>query len=167
MPVLVVVTELASPVADVLAASLDLDVEVAAGRRHHVHTVPDGEGSRVRGRIGVGERVRWRATVFGMLPVIHSSVIDEVAPDDGDGGARFTDSMVRGAFRRFRHEHTLEALPHNRCRMTDRLAWTSPLGGLGRVADAVFVRRVLAGLLADRNGEIARRLGPPMPPQQH
>lgn len=158
MPVLVVVTDLSASVGDVLATSLDLDVEVAAARRHHVHPVPDGKGSRLRGRIGTGERVRWRARIFGVLPVRHTSVIDEVVPDDGHGGARFTDSMTSGAFRRFRHEHTLDALPHNGCRMTDRLSWESPLGPLGRVADEVFVRRVLAGLLADRNAEICRRL---------
>ena len=73
MPVLRAVTDLDADVAGALAASLDLDVEVAAGRRHRVRPVPAGPGSRTAGAIGPGERVRWSARLFGVLPVRHTS----------------------------------------------------------------------------------------------
>jgi hypothetical protein len=42
--------------------------------------------------------------------------------------------------------------------MDDHVRWRSPLGPLGRTADAVFVRRALLALLRARNAEIARRV---------
>lgn len=66
--------------------------------------------------------------------------------------------MEGGAFHTFRHEHRLEPLLDNGSRMTDLVSWTSPWGVLGRLADAVVVRRALTGLIADRNAEIERRV---------
>ena len=164
MPTLTVVTDLDADVATALDTSLDLDVEVDAGRRHRVRPVDAGPGSRTTGRIGVGEQVRWSVRLHGLVPLRHTTRILELEEDLPGGGARFVDAMVSGAFASFRHEHDLQPLPAGpggapRTRMTDRMTWRSPLGPLGRVADAVLVRRTLAGLLADRNAEIARRLG--------
>lgn len=163
VPTIEASTDLPGDVATVLAVSLDLDVERAAGRRHRVRPVPAGPGSRTSGRIGAGERVRWSLRLHGLVPLRHTTEILEVDEATPGGGARFVDAMVSGAFATFRHEHLFDPLPPSptgapRTRSTDRMTWTSPLGPLGRVADAVLVRRTLEGLLADRNAEIARRL---------
>ncbi|TNM68505.1 SRPBCC family protein [Streptomyces sp. NP160] len=164
MPTIEASTDLPGDVATVLDVSLDLDVELAAGRRHRVHPVPAGPGSRTSGRIGAGERVRWSLRLYGVVPLRHTTQILEVTERTSSGGASFVDAMVSGAFSSFRHEHLFTPLPaaadgSPRTRSTDRMTWTSPLGPLGRLADAVLVRRTLVGLLADRNAEIARRLG--------
>ncbi|MGQ7297399.1 SRPBCC family protein [Quadrisphaera sp. KR29] len=163
MPTIEASTDLPGDVATVLDVSLDLDVERAAGRRHRVRPVPAGPGSRTGGRIGAGERVRWSLRLYGVVPLRHTTQILEVVRQTPDGGARFVDAMVSGAFSSFRHEHLYEPLPvapgaPPRTRATDRMTWTSPLGPLGRLADALVVRRALQGLLADRNAEIGRRL---------
>ena len=158
-PTLHVVTELPAPVSEVLDASLELDVEVVAGRRYGVRPVPAGPGSRTTGRIGLGETVTWSVRLAGVVPVRHTSRIVELVEDDGAGGARFVDVMDRGLFAGFRHEHELAPLPAGGgTRMTDRMSWRSPLGPLGRLADAAFVRQTLDRLLRDRNAEIARRV---------
>ena len=163
MPTIEVSTDLPADVATALAVSLDLDVERVAGRRHRVRAVPAGEGSRTTGRIAAGERVRWALRLYGVVPLRHTTEILELQPELPGGRARFVDAMVSGAFASFHHEHLFDPLPPGpegspRSRSTDRMTWVSPLGPLGRVADVLFVRPTLAGLLRDRNAEIGRRV---------
>jgi ligand-binding SRPBCC domain-containing protein len=58
--------------------------------------------------------------------------------------------MVRGAFRRFRHEHQFLAVEPG-TEMVDIFDYTSPLGPLGRLADRLFLRQYMNRLLRDRN----------------
>jgi len=158
-PHLHVVTRVPAPVATVLAASLDLDVELAAVRRYGVRTGPPG--SRTAGPIGLGETVTWQLRPAGVRVPLHTSRIVELVEDDGEGGAWFIDAMERGLFTAFRHVHRLTpAGPDGRegTVLHDDVRWRSPLGVLGRAADAVFVRRALRTLLLRRNEEIARHL---------
>lgn len=158
MPTLTATTDLDAEVATALAVNLDLDVQVAAFARHAVHPVP-GPGLRTRGRIGDGERVRWSARLFGVVPVRHTSEITVL--EDGHDRARFVDVMVAGAFASYRHRHTFLRLGAGRTRQLDEVSWTSPLGVLGRLADAVVLRRVVAALLGARNAEVLRRVASP------
>lgn len=149
MPEIVQRTMVRAPVAEVFDMSLDLDVERVAGKRYKVKAV-EGAG-RTSGRIELDEKVQWRLRLLG-LRVTHTSHITAL-----DRPRRFVDEMESGAFRAFRHEHTYEPEGPAMTIMTDRMAWTSPYGLLGRVADLLFVRRTLRQLLADRNSEIVRR----------
>ena len=155
MPVLTATTDLDADVAEALRVNLDLDVEVAAFRRHAVRPVT-GPGLRAGGHIDSGERVRWSARLFGVVPVRHTSEIAVL--EEGPDRARFVDTMVAGAFAAYRHEHTFVRIAPGRTRQVDAMSWTSPLGPLGRAADALAVRRVMAALLRARNEEVARRL---------
>lgn len=161
-PVHEVERRLPAPVPDVLAVSLDLDVELAAGARFGLRALPDGPRSRTAGRIGLGESVTWSLRFGGLFPLRHSSCIVELVEDDGAGRACFVDEMRRGLFAAFRHEHVLEPVRLDDrsagTLMRDRMVWRSPLGALGRLADAVFVRRTLQALLRARNDEIGRRI---------
>jgi len=167
MPVLDVVTHVEGSPSEALAVSLDLGVELESGRRHRIRALDRGPGSRTEGSIAEGQQVTWAGRLYGVVPFRHTSVIDRVVADDGCGGAFFTDSMRSGLFASFRHEHRFEPLvaasvPGSeagaRTRMTDHVVWQSPLGPLGRVADAAFVRRALVALVADRNAVVAGRL---------
>jgi hypothetical protein len=157
-------SRLPAPVADVLAASLDLDVELAAVRRYGVRTGP-GAGARTAGRIGLDETVTWQLRPGGRVGLpLHTSRIVELVEDDGAGGARFVDAMERGLFAEFRHEHVLTPVgdgPAAGTLMQDLVSWRSPLGVLGRTADVLVVRRTLLALLRARNAEIARRVAHP------
>ena len=62
---------------------------------------------------------------------------------------RFRDVMERGPFAHFEHDHEF-VRRGERTVMLDRLAFASPLGVLGRIADALVMRRHLARLLAVR-----------------
>ncbi|GAB7193293.1 hypothetical protein NUM3379_40020 [Kineococcus sp. NUM-3379] len=148
MPLLVVRTFVRADVEAVFDLALDLDVEVAAGRRLGIRAV----AGRTSGRIGLGERVRWEGRLLGLLPVSHTS---EIVVLERPG--LFVDEMRAGLFARYRHEHRFEVEGPGGTIMTDRVSWRSPLGPLGFLADAAYVRRTLLALLAARNEEIVRR----------
>ena len=63
---------------------------------------------------------------------------------------RFRDSMVRGAFARFDHDHCF-AVDADGTIMRDRFDFTSPLGPLGRLADALVLTRYMRRFLVERN----------------
>ena len=58
--------------------------------------------------------------------------------------------MVKGAFAGFTHTHLFEPVAPDSTRMTDRFDYRSPLGPLGRVADAIFLERYMTRFLAER-----------------
>lgn len=53
------------------------------------------------------------------------------------------DELLRGPFPAWRHEHRFAELPGGRTRLTDHVEYRLPAGALGRMADALFVRRLL------------------------
>jgi ligand-binding SRPBCC domain-containing protein len=73
-------------------------------------------------------------------------------------GARFADVQVRGPYRSWHHTHAFE--PHaDGTLVRDTVRYELPLGALGRVAHAAFVRRDLERIFDFRHQEVARRLG--------
>lgn len=159
VPTLTATTDLPADVEAALAANLDLDVEVVAFARHRLRPVT-GEGLTTTGVIGDGQRVRWAARLFGVVPVRHTSRIAVL--QRGPRRARFVDTMVSGTFAAYAHEHTFVALPTGDgppvTRQVDAMTWTSPLGPLGAVADVLVVRAVMRHLLRARNAEVSARL---------
>jgi ligand-binding SRPBCC domain-containing protein len=64
--------------------------------------------------------------------------------------AKFVDEMESGPFHRWRHEHRFEDSDGSTL-MSDVIAYELPLGPLGRLADALFVRRHLTHLVQQHN----------------
>jgi ligand-binding SRPBCC domain-containing protein len=99
------------------------------------------------GLLGPGDEVTWRARHFGVWQTLSSRMISFERP------RHFRDSMVEGAFRRFDHDHFFE-VERGGTTMRDVFDYTSPLGALGRVADALFLERYMRRFLEIRNREI-------------
>jgi ligand-binding SRPBCC domain-containing protein len=64
---------------------------------------------------------------------------------------RFVDEQVTGPFARWQHEHRFEPLPDGRTRLRDIVEYEPPFGILGRIADALFIRRRLTAQFAYRH----------------
>lgn len=66
---------------------------------------------------------------------------------------RFVDRQVpgQGPFAFWEHEHRFEELGPERSRLTDTIQYRVPFGPLGRLADALFVRRELNAMFAFRH----------------
>jgi ligand-binding SRPBCC domain-containing protein len=114
---------------------------------HTISTQHTGEraiAGVTTGLIGLGETVTWQAKHFGIWQTLTSKITEFDRP------IYFVDEMVQGAFNRFRHEHRFE--PRNGSTlMTDVFDYTSPLGPLGKLADALVLRKYMTQLLEERN----------------
>lgn len=145
MPVLELRTLIRAPAARCfdLARSVDLHVQSTA------RTGERAVAGVTRGLIGPGERVTWRARHFGVWQELTSEITQYDRP------RHFRDSMVRGAFAGFDHDHYFSETD-GVTEMLDRFAFRSPLGLLGRIADALVLTRYLRSFLAERNAEILR-----------
>jgi ligand-binding SRPBCC domain-containing protein len=145
MPVIVLRTRVAAPPARCFDLARDVDLHqrsTAASRERAVAGV-------TAGLLGAGDEVTWEATHFGVRQRLTSRITEFDPPK------RFVDEMVRGAFRRFRHEHQFVSVPDG-TEMVDIFDYTAPLGPLGRLADGLFLRRYMTTLLRERNAYLKR-----------
>jgi ligand-binding SRPBCC domain-containing protein len=66
----------------------------------------------------------------------------------------FRDSQIRGAFKRFDHDHFFFGVRDTFTRMVDQFDYQSPLGVVGRMADLLFLEKYMRNLLQKRNDVI-------------
>jgi ligand-binding SRPBCC domain-containing protein len=99
------------------------------------------------GLIGLDEEVTWRATHFGVRQNLTSRITAFTRP------THFRDSMVRGAFARFDHDHYFEA-HGTRTLMVDVFDFTAPWGWLGGAISNSFLVRYMRKLLERKNRTI-------------
>ena len=137
-------TWIAAPAERCFDAARDLDLHV----KSVAHTNERAVAGRTSGLIELGEEVTWRARHFGITQHFTSRITGFDRP------RWFQDVMQRGAFRSFVHDHYFDSVGA-RTKMIDVLAFSAPLGLLGRIAEKLFLRRYLRRLLATRGRVIA------------
>lgn len=122
-----------------LARSIDAHVASATGTDEHP---VEGKG-KTSGLMELGDEVTWRARHFGVVQELTSRITAFDRP------RHFRDSMVRGAFARFDHDHYFDE-DGNETVARDVFDFDAPLGPLGRIADGVFLRRYMQRFLEER-----------------
>lgn len=140
MPVIELTTSIAAPIERVFDLARSIDLHIAS-------TVGTGEravAGVTSGLIGPGDEVTWRARHFGVWQKLTVRITAFERP------TRFTDTMLRGAFRCMEHNHIFEASSAGTT-MRDVFTYESPLGILGRIADFLFLKRYLRAFLLERN----------------
>ena len=75
-----------------------------------------------------------------------------------DPPRRFVDVQVRGPYALWEHTHTFEPLGERAVAIRDRVRYALPLGVLGRLAHAAFVRRDLERIFTYRSQAVAAAL---------
>ena len=143
MPTIVLVTLIHAPPERCFDLSRSVDLHVLSTRQTGERAV----GAVTSGLLGLGEEVTWSARHFGIRQTLTSRITAFDRPH------HFRDSMVRGAFRRFDHDHVFAPRGEG-TEMRDVFDFESPLGPLGRLVDAVVLEKYLRGLLKRRNEEI-------------
>ncbi|WP_159020991.1 SRPBCC family protein [Algibacter sp. L3A6] len=108
------------------------------------HTNEEAIAGKTSGLIGMNESVTWRAKHFGVYQNLTSKITEYNRPK------YFTDQMVKGAFKEFKHEHHFEEL-NDETLMTDLFYYKSPFGMLGEIADKLFLKKYMIELLTERN----------------
>ena len=146
MPRIEIETMVHAPVAVVFDLSRSIEIHQLSQSRHSERAI----GGRTSGLVEAGESVTWEAVHFWKRQRLTSRIVEMRAPH------YFRDSMVSGAFARFDHDHTFEAIAADRTRIRDVFDFTSPCGILGRIADRLVLTRYMTRLLAERNREIKR-----------
>ena len=130
-----------------------IDIVFDLSRSIDLHTVSTEQtnekaiAGKTSGLIGLGESVTWRAKHLGFTQSLTSKVTDYKHP------SFFADEMVKGIFKRFRHEHHFETVG-NQTLMTDIFEYRSPFGILGKLADFIFLKSYLHSFLKKRNTAI-------------
>ncbi len=121
-----------------LARSIDLHTESMK------QTGERAIAGRTSGLIELGETVTWRAKHFGIWQTLSSKITQFDYPNS------FTDEMIKGAFKSFRHEHLFFALG-NQTLMKDIFIFEAPLGIIGEWVSKLFLARYMQILLKKRN----------------
>lgn len=120
-----------------LARSVDAHVASATG------TAERAVAGKMQGLLGLGDEVTWQARHFGFVQRLTSRITAFDRPHF------FRDSMVRGAFARFDHDHLFEA-DGSGILVRDVFDFTAPLGPLGSLVDVLVLRRHMRRFLEER-----------------
>ncbi len=131
MPRLTLATLIYAPIDHCFDLCRDLDVH----NKTVAHTKERLVGAKRGGLAELGDVLTFEAVHLGVRQRLTSRITRLERP------WVFADEMVSGAFARF-EDGTL---------MRDALTWTSPLGPLGVVADALVLKRYMQRFLVVRN----------------
>lgn len=140
MPVIELKTSIHAPIERCFDLSRSIDLH--ADSMSHTNEKPIA--GRTSGLIEKGETVTWEARHFGITQNLTSIITDVESP------TFFADEMVKGAFKRFRHEHWFST-DNEVTELIDIFDYTSPLGPLGRFVDWLVLERYMRDLLVRRN----------------
>jgi ligand-binding SRPBCC domain-containing protein len=140
MPSIVLSTRINAPVERCFDLSRSIDLHTDSMK----HTGEKAIAGRTSGLIELNETVTWEAKHFGVRQTLTSKITEFDYPN------YFVDEQVSGAFKSFRHEHRFVQQP-GRTLMTDIFSFESPLGILGRLANALFLKSYMKRLLQKRN----------------
>ena len=143
MPVIDITTPIHAPIQRVFDLSRSVDLHTASTAQTRERAVAGVTG----GLMVLGQEVTWRARHFGIWQNLTSRITAFEPP------SYFRDSLVRGAFRRFDHEHFFSQ-DGDITLMRDVFDYDSPLGVLGRIVDRLFLKRYMKRLLVSRNAVI-------------
>jgi ligand-binding SRPBCC domain-containing protein len=145
MPRIILKTFIKAPAELCFGLSRSVDVHMAS---------TDGSGERAvggvtSGMMNLGDTVTWEAVHFGVRQRLTSRITAFDRP------RLFVDEMQRGAFKRWRHTHLFKPSDGGTL-MVDDVDYASPLGPLGSLADALFLKSYMTRLLEARNDYIRK-----------
>jgi ligand-binding SRPBCC domain-containing protein len=124
-----------------LARSIDLHV------KSMTQSSEKAIAGRTNGLIEFGETVTWQAKHLGVQQNLTSKITDFDYPN------AFTDEMVSGAFKSFKHQH-LFSQEGGQTIMKDVFVFESPLGIIGKLFNYLFLTGYMTKLLRYRNAVI-------------
>jgi ligand-binding SRPBCC domain-containing protein len=145
MPIIKIETLVNAPIKRVFDLARCIDLHTESMTAYHEKAI----AGVTEGLINVDESVTWEATHFGVRQKLTSKITVFDTP------RHFRDSMVKGAFARFDHDHFFEETEQGTI-MRDVFDYLSPLWILGKAADALFLQKYMTKILTERNELIKR-----------
>ncbi len=148
MPTLVLITEVAAPQTRCFDLARCVEFHLSSMR----HTGERAVAGTTYGLLTQGDTITWEGRHLFVRQRLTSRITAFERPHF------FADEMVQGAFHSFRHEHRFETVSTDLTRVTDTFTFRSPLGPLGHVADALFLRRYMYRLLSGHQQNLKNSL---------
>ncbi|HUQ83911.1 MAG TPA: SRPBCC family protein [Gemmatimonadaceae bacterium] len=139
--------EVSIVVAAPASVCFDLARSVDAHVRSTSATNERAIGGKTSGLLSLADEVTWSARHFGIRQELTSRITAFDRPN------HFRDSMVRGAFERFDHDHYFTTGSGGTV-VRDVFDYDAPLGLLGRVAEALFLSAYMRRFLLVRLREL-------------
>ncbi|WP_224490963.1 SRPBCC family protein [Robertkochia flava] len=140
MPVIELTTYIKSEIKVVFDLARSIDLHKISTE----HTKEEAIAGKTEGLINLNESVTWKAKHLGITQLLTSKITEFNPPNS------FTDEMVEGAFKSFKHQHIFESKDDG-VLMTDIFEFQSPMGILGQLANSIFLKRYMKDLLEKRN----------------
>ncbi|MFP9112322.1 SRPBCC family protein [Flavobacterium sp. RHBU_3] len=150
MPLITLHTAINAPAEIVFNLSRSIDLHKISAAHTNEEAVPPLDRSdvwaRTSGLMELNETVTWKARHFGITQHL------TVRITAFEQNKSFTDEMVPegGIFKVMEHKHLFKE-KDGVTLMTDLFYYESPLGILGRLADALFLKRYMHNFLLKRN----------------
>lgn len=102
--------------------------------------------------MAAGALIEYRIRLFG-IPFRWESIIEAWEP-----GVRFVDVQRKGPYALWHHTHEFREVPGGTL-VVDRVRYAMPMGFLGEIGHALFVRRSLGRIFGHRRRVIGELLG--------
>jgi ligand-binding SRPBCC domain-containing protein len=136
-------TFIAAPIERVFDLSRSIDLHKIST----AHTNEEAIAGTTNGLIKLNETVTWQAKHLFKKRKFTSKIISMETP------VSFTDEMIKGDFKSFKHEHHFKAI-ENGSIMIDIILFESPFGFIGKLFNYIYLKRYLSILLIKRNDSI-------------
>jgi len=101
----------------------------------------------MNGLINANETVTWQAKHLFKIRRHTSKITEMLSPES------FTDEMIKGDFKAFRHEHHFKPVANGTI-MIDKLSFESPYGIIGKCLNKFYLKDYLQTFLEKRNDVI-------------
>lgn len=124
----------------------DVAAHVESASFSNERLVPPG---KLTGLLDVGDLVCFEGRHFGMRQRFCAKITAVDRPHV------FVDEMVQGIFSWLRHVHEFKPSGSGTL-MIDTLTWKAPLGILGSIADAVFLKRHMTWFVREKQSALKR-----------
>ncbi|HOY15502.1 MAG TPA: SRPBCC family protein, partial [Saprospiraceae bacterium] len=128
----------------------DLSRSVDLHKLSTKHTNEEAIAGVTSGLMQLNDTVTWRAKHLGVYQILTTKITQYDDPNS------FTDEMVNGIFKSFKHKHLFVG-DGEMTMMTDIFFYQSPLGFLGKIADVLFLKKYMTDFLIKRN-EVIRKV---------
>ena len=140
MAKIILQTKVQAPVFRVFDLARSIDLHKASASKTNEEAI----AGKTSGLIELNETVTWRARHFGVYQKLKVKIIEFDRPN------MFKDIMLKGTFKSMSHTHTFEE-KNNVTIMYDTFEFESPFGGLGKIANYLFLKKYMTNFLVTKN----------------
>jgi ligand-binding SRPBCC domain-containing protein len=134
------ITKINAPIETVFNNARDIGVHIETASKTNEKAI----AGITSGLIELNETVTWEGKHFGLILHHQSKITQMQFPN------HFTDEMLKGCFKTFKHEHTFTH-ENGITIMEDKLMYETPFGIFGKLFDLISLKEYLTNLLLERN----------------